>query len=126
MEHICMEFEFELPVGFLGEDGTLLRNGKMRRANARDELVALADVRVRNNEAFLPILLLSRVVKLGHYEAISPDMLELFCLEDFYFLQALYSEINKLGPAMSPPASDMEPSLGNVEALPFLRNSIKR
>ena len=128
MEHIYTEFEFELPVGVLHEDGTLIRTGVMRRATARDELVALADMRVRQNDAFLPVHLISSVVKkLGHYEVISPDLVANLYVEDFYFLLALYNKINKLDePATSAPLSDTETPLGNVEALPFRMNSTKR
>ena len=56
------EFEFTLPCGYLDEDGTLHRDGVMRRATAADEILPLKDPRVQKNEAYLIVILLSRVV----------------------------------------------------------------
>ena len=46
-------FEFELPRGYVDGTGTVHRSGTMRLATARDELVPLADDRVRANPAYL-------------------------------------------------------------------------
>ena len=46
----------------LDEDGTLHRDGVMRRATAADEILPLKDPRVQKNEAYLIVILLSRVV----------------------------------------------------------------
>ena len=56
------EFEFTLPCGYVDEQGNLHRQGAMRRATALDEVEPLRDPRVRANEAYLSILLLSRVI----------------------------------------------------------------
>src|SRR5262249_59316105 len=56
------EFEFTLPCGYLDEDGTLHREGVMRRATAADEILPLKDPRVVRNPAYLVVILLSRVV----------------------------------------------------------------
>ena len=56
------EFEFILPCGFLDEEGNLHREGVMRRATAADEILPLKDPRVVKNEAYVIVILLSRVV----------------------------------------------------------------
>jgi hypothetical protein len=57
------EYEFILPRGFIDADGNLHREGVMRLANAKDEIVPLNDMRVQRNRAYLIIVLLSRVIK---------------------------------------------------------------
>ena len=56
------EFEFRLPKGYIDSEGNLHRDGIMRLANARDEILPLEDPRVRRNEAYLLVILLSRVI----------------------------------------------------------------
>lgn len=56
------EFPFTLPIGYIDQDGTTHREGVMRLATAMDEIAPLRDLRVRSNQAYLAIILLSRVV----------------------------------------------------------------
>ena len=92
------EFAFVLPRGYLDENGTLHKNGVMRLATARDEILPLKDLRVRDNEAYLTVLLLSRVVtKLGMMTNITPDIIEGLFASDLAFLQDLYRRINQEG-----------------------------
>ena len=56
------EFAFVLPRGYVDGTGTVHRDGVMRLATARDEIIPQRDPRVRENEAYLTVLLLSRVV----------------------------------------------------------------
>ena len=56
------EFAFVLPRGFVDDAGTVHRDGVMRLATARDEILPQRDPRVRENEAYLTVLLLSRVI----------------------------------------------------------------
>ena len=56
------EFEFTLPKGYVDEKGNLHRKGVMRLATAKDEIIPLQDFRVKNNRAYLVIILLSRVI----------------------------------------------------------------
>ena len=56
------EFSFLLPRGYVDGSGTVHRDGVMRLATARDELVPLRDDRVRENPAYLTVVLLGRVV----------------------------------------------------------------
>lgn len=91
------EFEFSLPCGYLDEDGTLHRDGVMRRATAADEILPLKDPRVQKNEAYLIVILLSRVVtRLGGVAAINPKVVENLFATDLAFLQNLYNRINRL------------------------------
>jgi hypothetical protein len=54
------EFSFILPRGYVDGAGTVHRDGVMRLATARDELVPLRDDRVRENPAYLTVVLLGR------------------------------------------------------------------
>lgn len=89
------EFEFTLPCGYVDEQGTLHRSGIMRRATALDEVEPLRDPRVRSNEAYLSILLLSRVItRLGTMHPVSPALIEQLFATDFVYLQELYARVN--------------------------------
>ena len=92
------EFEFTLPRGYIDQNGNLHRHGVMRLATARDEIDPLRDPRVRNNEAYLVIVLLSRViVRLGDLTQISTGMIENLFAADLAYLQAFYRQINEEG-----------------------------
>jgi hypothetical protein len=54
------EVEFALPLGFIDAEGTLHRDGTMRRATAADEILPLRDARVQANPAYLVVILLRR------------------------------------------------------------------
>lgn len=91
------EYEFTLPCGYLDEDGTLHRDGVMRRATAADEILPLKDPRVVKNPAYLVVILLARVVtRLGGLAQINPKVIEELYATDMAFLQNLYNEINRL------------------------------
>jgi hypothetical protein len=92
------EFGFELPVGYLDDDGELHRQGTIRRARARDEIAPLRDPRVRDNEAYLTVLLLARTItRLGTLTSITPPVIEGLFATDLSFLQDLYRRVNKEG-----------------------------
>jgi hypothetical protein len=95
------EFDFTLPCGYLDEHGTLHRDGVMRRATAADEILPLRDPRVADNQAYLAVILLSRVVtRLGSLSVINPKVVEGLFATDMAFLQDLYNRVNQLdGPA---------------------------
>lgn len=93
------EHEFELPLGFVDEDGTLHRDGTMRLATGADEILPLADPRVQRNPAYLSLILLSRVVtRLGSLEQVTPKIMENLFAADLAHLQDLYNAINHLAP----------------------------
>jgi hypothetical protein len=92
------EFQFELPRGYVDRSGTVHRSGVMRLATARDELVPLHDDRVRENPAYLTIVLLGRVItKLGTLDEVHGGILENMFASDVAFLQDLYRRINQEG-----------------------------
>ena len=92
------EFPFMLPRGYVDESGTVHRSGVMRLATARDELVPLRDDRVRENPAYLSVVLLARVVtRIGTIEDIHAGMVEDFFASDLAFLQDLYKRVNAEG-----------------------------
>jgi hypothetical protein len=70
----------------------------MRLATAMDEIVPLRDVRVTANQAYLTVILLSRVVvKLGSLSQINTNVVENLFAADLAFLQAFYRQINEEG-----------------------------
>ena len=92
------EFAFELPRGYVDDSGRVNRQGKMRLATARDEILPLRDPRVRDNESYLTVLLLSRVVtQLGELPEVTPGVVEGLFASDLAFLQDLYRRINQEG-----------------------------
>jgi hypothetical protein len=97
------EYEFRLPLGFADEQGDLHRDGVMRLATAADEILPLRDPRVQNNQAYLVIILLSRVVtRLGSLSQVTPKLIEGLYATDLAYLQELYNRINRDGKADVP------------------------
>ncbi|MHC3426339.1 hypothetical protein [Streptomyces sp. DT18] len=92
------EFPFELPRGYVDDAGTLHREGVMRLATARDELVPLRDVRVQENPAYLSVVLLGRVItRLGTLSLVHDGVVENMFASDLAFLQDFYRQINAEG-----------------------------
>jgi hypothetical protein len=90
------EFEFILPRGYVDKDGNLHREGVMRLANAKDEIVPLNDLRVQRNRAYLIIVLLSRVIKrLGSLNDMNTGVIENMFASDLRFLEEMYNRINE-------------------------------
>jgi hypothetical protein len=97
-ESLRTEYPFVLPRGYVDEGGTIHRDGAMRLATARDEILPQRDPRVRDNEAYLTVLLLARTVtRLGTVSPISPATIEGLFASDLAFLQDLYRRINQEG-----------------------------
>jgi len=92
------EFRFTLPRGYVDESGTAHREGRMRLATARDELVPLRDDRVRENPAYLTVVLLGRVIsELGTLPRVDASVVEDMFASDLAFLQDFYRRINAEG-----------------------------
>ncbi len=103
MMNLQTEFEFRLPRGYVDKDGTLHRDGVMRLANAKDEILPLQDPRVQRNDAYHIVILLSRVItRLGEVRDVNPGVVENLFASDLAYLQALYNEINASGTARHP------------------------
>ena len=77
------------------------REGTMRLATARDEIEPLRSAEVRQNEAYLSVLLLARTVtRIGGFTEITPELVENLYAADFDHLQRLYERINTDGEAV--------------------------
>jgi len=97
-EFLQTSFDFVLPRGYVDQSGTVHREGTMRLATARDELMPLLDPKVRQNEAFLSLVLLARVVtRLGSLPVIDDQVIGGLWATDLAFLQDLYRRINTEG-----------------------------
>ncbi|MGC5020955.1 hypothetical protein [Micromonospora sp. DT47] len=97
-EPLRTEFVFELPRGYVDDAGVVHRDGVMRLATARDELVPLRDDRVRENPAYLTVVLLARVViRIGTVTDVHVGIMENLFAADLAFLQDMYRRINSEG-----------------------------
>jgi len=95
-------FEFVLPRGYVDADGVVHREGTMRLATARDELLPLLDPKVKEHEAFMTLLLLGRVVtRLGTLPRVDDQVIGGLWATDLAFLQDLYRRINTEGTTMA-------------------------
>ena len=92
------EYAFTLPRGFVDAHGAVHRDGTMRLATARDEIEPLREAAVRQNEAYVTVLLLARVVtRIGEITNITPQVIEQLYAADFDHLQRLYERLNTNG-----------------------------
>lgn len=92
------EFEFELPRGYVDDEGRVHRTGSMRLATARDELRPQIDLRVKENPAYLSVVLLSQVItRLGTITDVHAGVVERMYATDVAFLQDFYRRINSEG-----------------------------
>lgn len=92
------EYEFELPKGYVDDQGTLHNKGVMRLATAADEILPMRDPRVQQNPSYLTIILLARVItKLGSLPAVDSRVVENLFTSDLAYLQELYRRINESG-----------------------------
>ena len=95
------EIAFTLPRGYVDERGNVHREGTMRLATARDEIEPMRDTEVRQNQAYLAVLLLSRTItRVGEITDITPALVENLYAADFDHLQRLYERINSDGEAV--------------------------
>jgi hypothetical protein len=92
------EFTFVLPRGYVDGSGVVHRDGVMRLAMARDELVPLKDDRVRENSSYLTVVLLARVItRIGGIDDVHVGIVENLFAADLAFLQDMYRRINQEG-----------------------------
>jgi hypothetical protein len=90
------EYQFSLPRGYVDGEGNLHRDGVMRLATAMDEIIPMRDMRVKQNQAYLTVVLLSRVVtQLGTLPQVHTGIIENLFSADFAYLQDLYRRINE-------------------------------
>ncbi len=92
------EYEFSLPKGFVDFEGNLHRDGVMRLATAMDEITPMRDPRVKQNDAYLSIIILSRVItRLGDMKEVNTGTMEGMFTSDLSYLQEFYRSINEGG-----------------------------
>jgi hypothetical protein len=67
----------------------------MRLATAADEILPLRDARVQQNQAYLAVIVLARVItKLGDVPTIDTRVIEGLYASDLDYLQRLYERLN--------------------------------
>lgn len=89
-------YPFRLPKGYLDQEGNLHREGRMRLATAGDEMSALRDPKVKADESYMNVVLLSKVVtNLGTLPEVTPEIMEGLFISDMEYLQNMYDTINK-------------------------------
>jgi hypothetical protein len=107
------EIEFELPKGYLDDTGTLHRRGIMRLATAADEILPLRDPRVQQNESYLAVIVLARVItRLGSLPDIHTGVIEGLFASDLAYLQRLYERLNAFDEADDEPVTEKKTSAG--------------
>src|SRR5215469_12192603 len=117
--HFQTEVEFTLPKGYLDATGILHRKGVMRLATAADEILPLRDPRVQQNEAYLAVIVLARViVRLGSLPDIHTGIIEGLFASDLAYLQRLYEELNS--------GDDAEAQMKAVPTKSTAGNSLRR
>ena len=88
---------FELPKGYVDDQGKVHKSGVMRLATAADEIMPLNDPRVKLNPAYLSILILERVIlKLGELSNVDANVIEHLYTSDMAYLQDMYQRINAI------------------------------
>ena len=129
MDTIRTEYKFTLPIGFVDDDGSLLKDGTMRLSTAADDLATLGDIRVRNNPAYGVVVKLARVITvLGSYKGISSAHVERMYSADVNYLMDFHDRINRIADAKSieEAGMDVDGFPGNFEAPLSRASSIKR
>ncbi|ELZ08796.1 hypothetical protein C478_17971 [Natrinema thermotolerans DSM 11552] len=97
-ETLQTEFEFTLPEGYVDDEGTLHKEGRMRRATAADEIQPLNNPRVQSNSSYLTVVLLARTVTdLGSLETIDEEVIQNLFVSDLEYLQTMYERVNNGG-----------------------------
>ncbi len=97
MTQFQTEYPFELPKGYLDNEGILHKKGVMRLATAADEILPMKDPRVQQNPGYLSVILLARVVvSLGSLQAVDTRVIEKLFTADLAYLQDLYQKINQI------------------------------
>ena len=99
------EFNFTLPHGLIIDRDSveplidhekIYRQGTMRLATARDEIIVQNDPRVIENPAYGVLIYLSLVItSLGDISSITPQLLEDLSVLDLAYLREFYNRINQ-------------------------------
>ncbi|MDD2973421.1 MAG: phage tail assembly protein [Lachnospiraceae bacterium] len=110
-------YDFELPKGFVDNNGEVHKRGKMRLATAGDEISATRDPRVLSNPSYLSIAVLGKVItELEGVQMVSASLIERFYTADLAFLQDMYQRINDIEP---PVMTAVCPECGHTFEVPL-------
>ena len=102
-DNLVTEFSFTLPRGLIDDCQRVNRQGTMRLATAKDEIIVQKEPKVRDNPAYGVLIMLSRVItRLGSSTYVSPDLLENLAILDISYLREYYNRINQHGDAQIP------------------------
>ena len=102
-DNLVTEFSFTLPRGLIDDCQRVNRQGTMRLATAKDEIIVQKEPKVRDNPAYGVLIMLSRVItRLGSSNYVSPDLLENLAILDISYLREYYNRINQQGDAQIP------------------------
>ncbi len=95
---IQTQYEFNLPMGYADSDGVIHKKGTMRLATALDEIEVMNDARVKENDAYIVIALLARVITgIEGVKSINSGVIENLFAADLGYLQEFYTQINETG-----------------------------
>jgi hypothetical protein len=100
---VVTEFSFTLPRGLVDANGVVYRDGIMRLATAKDEMVVQKDYRAQESPAYSALVMFARVItRLGTLTIVTPELLENLFTVDFSYLQEFYNRINQQGTPFIP------------------------
>jgi hypothetical protein len=100
---LTTEFSFTLPNGFLDAQNRVHRQGVMRLATAKDEILVEKYPSVRDNPTYGFLVMLSlTIARLGSLSSVSPNLLEGLVIRDIAYLREFYNRINQQGDAHIP------------------------
>jgi hypothetical protein len=98
-----IEFPFTLPIGLVDGQNRVHRQGTMRLATAKDEILVQQHPQAQENTAYGFLVMLSQViVRLGNLTTASPTTLENLVLRDMAYLREFFNRINQQGNAKIP------------------------
>ena len=90
------QFKFVLPKGLIDTQGNLHRQGCMRLATAKDEMLCAQHPIVQADPSYSTLVMLAQVIEqLGTLETITPDLLENLFRPDFQYLKLFYEQIRQ-------------------------------
>lgn len=103
LPELVSEFSFTLPRGLVDGAGQVHREGRMRLATGRDELVVLRDRQAQTYPGYDTLVMLSRVItRLGSLERVTSEQLEGLFTQDLGYLREFFNRVNQQGTAMVP------------------------
>ncbi|MBE7385026.1 MAG: phage tail assembly protein [Leptolyngbya sp. SIO1E4] len=101
VDPLITHFDFSLPRGLMDASGIVHRQGKMRLATAKDELIVDKDPRGQGSPTYRTLLMFSQVItQLGTLTQIIPEQLEGLFTKDLAYLREFYNRINQQESAM--------------------------